>query len=61
MRFAIADLPPESTVVTGGGYSEIEIGEVKFRCQSEGDYLILFPDRSVKQRDFLKSIGKIVD
>lgn len=44
-----------------GNIATITMGEVVFTAQATPDELVLFPERSVKQRDFLKIMGKLVD
>lgn len=61
MKYAIADLPDEAEITNVGDIATVVIGELTFKAQSMGDDLILFPDRSVKQRDFLKMMGRIFD
>lgn len=61
MRYLLTDLPPEADVVTTGALARITLGELVFTAQVVGDALLLFPDRSVKQRDFLKMMGRLVE
>lgn len=61
MKYPIADLPAEAEIVTESEIATVTLGALTFKAQSMGDDLILFPDRSVKQRDFLKLMGRIVD
>jgi len=61
MKYAIADLPEDAEVTNEGDIATVIIGGLTFKAQSIGDDLILFPDRSVKQRDFLKMMGRIFD
>lgn len=61
MRYPIVDLPPEAEISMSGSIATITMGEVVFTAQATPDELVLFPERSVKQRDFLKIMGKLVD
>ncbi len=61
MKYPIADLPDGAEVTNEGEIATVVIGGLTFKAQSVGDDLILFPDRSVKQRDFLKMMGRIFD
>jgi hypothetical protein len=61
MRFPISDLPEGTDIVTAGKIATVTMGEVVFKAEASGDVLLLYPERSVKQRDFLKLMGRIVD
>lgn len=61
MRYPLGDIPDAATVTVLGQIATITLGEVVFTAQITADELVLFPERSVKQRDFLKMMGRIVD
>ena len=61
MRFSIADLPEGAEISMSGDLATITLGALVFRSQATTDELVLFPDRSVKQRDFLKLMGRLVE
>ncbi len=47
-------------VVEEPGFATVTLGAIVVRCQVDGEDALLFPERSVKQRDVCKAL-QLVD